>query len=158
MSGRGVACSDAVSKATVPAKGFDFRWGLLPIPTIPIFAPRCIGFVPVPLEVDVMRIERIITAVTRTLTINVGVEIEAVRSFVRSVDFHLCYARMAHAMSALAAELVGFALGDAAAPLASDEPVPQWLKRAGMSGWKRRDLLCQPVLVPANCRARFARS
>lgn len=98
-----------------------------------------------------MRYEQIITAVTRTLVIRTVREMEAVRLFVRTVNLHLCYLRMSLGMPAL----VRLAYVESPSwPSIDDGSGGRY---HGMANCKRGNLQYQPVLVPASCRARFAR-
>jgi hypothetical protein len=103
------------------------------------------------LEVDEMRYEQIIAAVTRTLVIRTVREIEAVRLFVRTVDFHLCNLRNCMGMPAYA--------------YAAHASYPSWSSfddssggiTTGMTRCKHGNLQLQSVLVPTSCRTRFSR-
>jgi hypothetical protein len=99
-----------------------------------------------------MRYEQIITAVTRTLVIRTVREIEAVRLFVRTVDFHLCHLWMSSGMPALAS------MAYAGSPSWSSYDDDSDGKRYGMAICKRGNLQYQPVLVTASCQVRFARA
>ena len=99
-----------------------------------------------------MRYEQIIAAVTRTLVIRTVREIEAVRTFVRTVDFQFCNLRTSMGMPALA--------------YAAHASHPSWssLDDAGggidhgMFRCKRGNLQLQGMWNPAGCRARSARA
>ena len=112
-----------------------------------------------------MRNEQIIATVTRTLVIRTVREIETVRLFVRTVDFHLSYLRMgmyALAMAAHARYRSWSSLDDVSSGIdqgmlfTAHSLNVNWAFN-GRSGSKHGNLLCQPALVPASCPARFNR-
>ncbi len=98
-----------------------------------------------------MRNEQIIATVTRTLVIRTVREIETVRLFVRTVDFHLSYLRMSMGMSALA-----MAAHARSRSWSSLDDVSSGINDL-MFGSKQGNLLCQRALVPASCPARSNR-
>lgn len=104
-----------------------------------------------------MRYEQIIAAVTRTLVIRTVREIEAVRLFVRTVDFHLLNLRMHLGMPALA-----YAAHARSRSWSSFDDtsggINPGMTFTQMFGSKRGNFQYQPVLVPASCPARFNRA
>lgn len=102
-----------------------------------------------------MRYEQIIATVTRTLVIRTVREIETVRLFVRTVDFHLSYLQQmgmsALAMAAHARSRSWSSFDDASSGIDDGMWFPANL------GCKRGSLLCQRALVPASCPARLNR-
>ena len=99
-----------------------------------------------------MRYEQIIATVARTLVIRTVREIEAVCTFVSSVDFHLSNLRTSMGMPALA--------------YAAHASYPSWSSlddanggiKPGMFSCKQGNLQLQGVWNPANRRARFDRA
>ncbi len=104
-----------------------------------------------------MRYEQIIAAVTRTLVIRTVREMEAVRLFVRTVDFHLCNLRMYSGMPALA--YAAHARSRSWSSLDDTSGgINMGMTLMHMLGSKRGNFQYQPVLVPASCPARLNRA